>query len=98
MSRNSPKTKEKAMNQIESLIGLAEGHRERELSRRYVEISRRIAKRMDLTIPSYLKRRFCKSCNTPYSYGSVIRLKNGLVTVKCSSCGNIRRLPYRTNR
>ena len=84
-----------ALGQIESLILLAEDVSLGNLSRRYIRISRKIAERMDITIPAYLKRRYCKNCNTTYNHGSQVRLKDGLVTVKCSNCGDIRRIPYR---
>ncbi len=95
MKRNSPELKQRALGQIESLIVLAQDASLGDLSRRYIRISRKIAERMDITIPAHLKRRYCKNCNTPYSLGSQVRLKNGLVTVKCLNCGDIRRIPYK---
>lgn len=66
-----------------------------ESSRRDIELAEAIAKRMDITLPAEIKRSYCKKCKTPYSHKTTVRLKNGISNIKCSHCGNIRRLPYR---
>jgi len=65
------------------------------LSKRYIIISESIGKKMDITLPRYVKRSYCKKCKMLYSTADKIRLKKGLITITCSKCGNVRRIPYK---
>ncbi|MCY0851356.1 MAG: ribonuclease P [Thermoplasma acidophilum] len=58
--------------------------------RRYIIEMEHIAQRMDITLPSDIKRGYCKKCKTPYR-NQIVRIKKNLVTVKCPVCGDIRR-------
>ncbi|MGC8505401.1 MAG: ribonuclease P protein component 4 [Thermoplasmata archaeon] len=83
-----------AMRRIRYLADLSRRQNELRLAQRYVCIARNIGKRMDITLPVDIKRSFCKRCNTPYGSGSTIRLKNRILTITCSVCGDRRRIPY----
>lgn len=66
------------------------------LSDRYVEISRKIAMKVNIRIPSHLKRRFCKHC---YKYlvpgiNCRIRLTQKKVVYYCFNCKKYMRFPY----
>lgn len=81
-----------ARERISGLVHMARKHHE--MSTRYLSIAENIAKRMDITLPKEIKRAYCKSCKHPYDGNSRIRVKEGLVTVKCAYCDNVRRIPY----
>ncbi len=65
-----------------------------DLSRRYITLMESIAKRMDITLERRIKLSYCKKCKTPYNNFNM-RVKNGVIDIKCNYCGNIRRLPVR---
>jgi len=62
------------------------------LSRRYITLMENIAKRMDITLNRNIKLSYCKKCKTPYN-DFTIRIKNGIIKIKCNYCKDIRRLP-----
>ena len=64
------------------------------LSRRYITLMENIAKRMDITLERRIKLSYCKKCKTPYNNFNM-RIKNGIIKIKCNRCGNVRRLPVR---
>ncbi|MEM0156400.1 MAG: ribonuclease P, partial [Thermoplasmataceae archaeon] len=78
-----------ARDRIDKLVYLAH-HSDR--STRYMEIAEKIAMRIDITLPSDIKRSYCKRCKTPYSEKTRIRVSRGLVTVRCSVCSDLRRI------
>lgn len=82
-----------ARERISGLVFMARSNHE--MSTRYLSIAENIAKRMDITLPKDIKRAYCKSCKHPYDGSSRIRVKGGLVTVKCAYCEDVRRIPYK---
>jgi ribonuclease P protein subunit RPR2 len=66
------------------------------LSDRYVELARKIAMKMKVSIPRQLKRRFCKFCHSYLvpSKNSIVRLQKSRVVCTCLKCGKIMRFPY----
>lgn len=80
-----------ALKRIITLFKLAEenkySHPER--ARRYIELARKISKKYTVKIPSKLKKKFCKNCNTFFTAENVkirkIRRKNALLIV-CLTC------------
>ena len=82
-----------AKERISGLVYLAREHRE--MSTRYLSIAENMAKRMDITLSKEIKRAYCKSCKHLYDESSRIRVKEGLVTVKCAYCDDVRRIPYK---
>ncbi len=69
-----------------------------ELSSRYVEIARNIAKKFNIHIPVGYRRKFCKKCGSYLVPGKnlVVRLlpKEKVVLRICGACGDEKRVPY----
>ncbi len=69
-----------------------------ELSNRYVEIARDIAKKFNIHIPIKLRRKFCKKCGSYLVPGNnlTVRLlsKEKKVVRKCEICKNEKKVPY----
>ncbi|MCL4335934.1 MAG: ribonuclease P [Candidatus Thermoplasmatota archaeon] len=95
--KRDPRLEGAAMERIIQLHELAKGMKPSDpvLAKRYIQLSEKIAERMDITIPPRIKRSYCKNCGLPYDRDTRIRIKNGICTVACSNCGDIRRLPYK---
>ncbi|HII07933.1 MAG TPA: ribonuclease P [Methanotrichaceae archaeon] len=90
-----------ARQRIERLFVLAEEehvlHPER--SDRYVALARKMGMRMRVRIPRRLKRRICKGCRCYLSPERTrLRLRDGVLTVTCTECGEQMRYPYRRPR
>jgi ribonuclease P protein subunit RPR2 len=70
-----------------------------ELSKRYVELARKISKRTKVRIPRETKHYLCKNCGQPLVLGRNARIRlrpaNSRIIISCLSCGAIRRYPYR---
>lgn len=68
------------------------------LAHRYMEIARNIAMKVNLSVPTALRRRMCRNCGHYLAYGknAQIRLdaERGLKLIHCSDCGSIKRIPY----
>ena len=85
-----------ARDRIALLIGRAEEVSrggDPALSRRYVELARRIGTRYNIRIPPLLKERFCQGCSSFFQEGITVRtrLNFGRRTRTCLSCGRVRR-------
>jgi len=67
-----------------------------DLSNRYIDLARRIGMRLRVSIPTPLKRKFCKKCYHFLVYGKncKVRLKTGTRLVICEDCGAVMRYPY----
>lgn len=69
-----------------------------ELSNRYVEIARDIAKKFNIHIPVELRRKFCKKCGSYLVPGHnlTVRLlsKEKKIARKCGVCGDEKKVPY----
>jgi len=104
MSVKRPSSKELrqiAKERVERLFKQAEKEFERhpERSHRYVEIARKVAMKVNYSIPQKFRRRFCQHC---YNYlmpgeNCKIRLdsKHQEKVIKCLDCGQSTRVPYR---
>lgn len=68
-----------------------------ELSRRYVEMARKLATRYKVRFTSQQKRASCKRCNAYLKEGvnSRIRLEKGRIVQTCLECKNVRRTKYK---
>ena len=66
-----------------------------EYSDRYVEIARKIAMKYKIKIPSELKKRFCKNCQTYLRPGTNcrVRTRNGRIIYYCQNCKKYMRYP-----
>ncbi|MDZ7851006.1 MAG: ribonuclease P protein component 4 [Halodesulfurarchaeum sp.] len=87
---------------IERLADLAHeaAHRgQMDRARRYVRLSRRIAERNRLSLPTRFDRFTCDACDAYLLPGrnARVRTKDGHVVVTCS-CGAHDRYPYRVER
>lgn len=75
--------------------------RDPKLSKRYVELARKISMRTKVRIPSSEKHFICKSCGTILIPGRNARVRvlpgNPRIVVTCLSCGGLRRYPFRKN-
>ncbi len=85
-----------ALERIYRLFELAEQEFEKhpERSKRYVELARKIGTRSNVTIPSKLKKRFCKKCGAFLVYGTNGELeeKEKIGNLKCRECGAERKV------
>ncbi|MBW2988298.1 ribonuclease P [Candidatus Woesearchaeota archaeon] len=69
--------------------------KDKQLANRYIALARRLAMRVNLRLPSHLKRRYCKFC---YSYlkpgiNLTVRLNNGKLVYYCHECKHHFRMP-----
>ena len=99
--KDSHKARDLARERMERLLSLADeahlNHPER--SDRYVQIARSISTRTRVRMPSGLKHLFCRHCGIYLAPEKVrIRLRQGVITATCLSCGKQTRRPYRPVR
>ncbi len=100
MSRRRISSKRAAaigLQRIERLMTLAaDAVKEDKLerARRYVDLARRIGMKTRTGIPREF--RYCHECLMPLIAGisCTVRLNNGKVSITCTECGAVRRLPY----
>ncbi len=68
------------------------------LSKRYVELARKISMRTKIRIPREEKRYLCKGCGIALIPGLNARVrlspKNIRVVITCLSCGTVKRYPF----
>ena len=90
-------SKEIANQRIKELFEEAEKifDKNKKLANRYVELSRKIAMKLNLRMPKKYKRRFCKHC---YSYlkngvNARTRVNKGRVIIYCLECKKYMRIP-----
>ncbi len=85
------KRKEIALERIYRLFELAENEfgKKPERSKRYVELARKISTRNKATVPSELKKRFCKKCGSFLKKGKNAEWKKigAMIEIKCGQCG-----------
>ena len=96
--KDTQKIRDLARQRMERLFLLAAQQHEQhpERSDRYVQIARQISTRNRVRIPSHLKTQFCRNCGRFLSpSGKRTRLRDGILTTSCLSCGNQTRYPYR---
>lgn len=90
-----------ALERIEYLFRLAQENfsDDPQKSKRYVLLARRIGMRYRVSLPSELKRSFCKKCGTFLVPGknARVRLKNGFIIVSCLECGSLKRYPVKSH-
>ncbi|MGP6219789.1 ribonuclease P [Caldiplasma sukawensis] len=89
-------TQKIARNRIQYLYSIVENGNSKVERKNAIILIERIARRMDITLPSKIKRSYCKKCKNPIGTLTRVRIKNGYVNVKCNLCGNVKR--YRISR
>jgi ribonuclease P protein subunit RPR2 len=98
--KNKDNIRRIAAERVEILFREAEKvfKEDKELARRYIELARRIAMKVNYRLPKKFKRRFCRKCSNFLIPGrnAVVRLnsREKYVSTLCLECGNIKRLPY----
>ncbi|MBI2970884.1 MAG: ribonuclease P [Candidatus Aenigmarchaeota archaeon] len=72
--------------------------REPVLAKRYTSLAKRIGMRYNVRLGK-LKRAFCKHCHAYFTAENAQRrLRDGVITIKCFSCGKIMRIPYKPKK
>lgn len=87
---NKDKLKKIALERVKILLKEAEEvfNENKKLANNYVRKARKIAMKVNLRIPSYLKRKFCKHCDSFLMPGKNLRVrtKNNKVVYYCLDC------------
>ncbi|MFQ6060595.1 MAG: ribonuclease P protein component 4 [Thermoplasmata archaeon] len=92
-----------AIERINILFTLAEkcavkGNTSR--ANRYAHLAWKIGMRYNISLPKYLKRRYCRGCHTYLQPGinCRVRLTGDRITLTCESCGRFYRFPFLKER
>jgi ribonuclease P protein subunit RPR2 len=94
-------TEEIAEERIKILFEKAEEKLEKdtELSKRYVELAKRIGERVQVSIPEELKRKFCSNCNLYLKPRNNCKVnfdtEEKLVKYICGKCGEVEKYGYK---
>ncbi len=90
VKRNKTKEKKIVRERIEILFSEAAKifSKNKERSNRYVHIARKLAMKVNLSMPKIFKRQYCKFC---YSYlrpgvNSTVRIRDGKIIIYCKEC------------
>ena len=97
MRRNKDKERREALVEVRELLGKAADAfaKDPAVAHRFVAKARRAAMRVQLVLPIYLKRRYCKHCNH-YLMPSVnarVRIQKSRVIIYCLDCKKYTRIP-----
>ena len=82
-----------ARERMAILIAEAQSTKDFTLSKRYIELAKKIGMRYNVRLPKKAKRVFCKYCFAKLEHGW--RTKKGIRYIKCSSCGRTIRFPFK---
>ena len=91
-----------AEERIDILLDLAkkEFKKNKERSKRYAELARKIALRYNIRLDKATKNQFCKNCFYLFIPGKTFQTrlesKTKTIVIKCLNCNKIYRRPYRT--
>jgi ribonuclease P protein subunit RPR2 len=95
--RDKERQKKIAKERVEILFEQAEKAfpKKPERANRYVELARRIAMKVNLSMPKKFKRRFCKYCYVYLqpSVNSTQRTREGKLVIYCRMCRKYTRIP-----
>lgn len=98
MARHNRLDAESALERVRKLFSEADAAFSEfpELADRYVAMARRTAQRARISIPSSLKKRFCKHCGCYWMPGKTVRvrLQKQKVVYYCLKCRHYTRHPY----
>ncbi len=100
LRRNKKLERKIAKERIEYLLSKADEikYDDYELSKRYIELTRKIALKYRIRLGKR-KYRFCKKCRYPYRADKIrVRISKGVVRITCLNCGYVRRIPIKANR
>lgn len=84
-----------AKERVEKLLELASTANQK-FADRYVKLARKIAMKVNLRLPSRLKRKFCKNCGVYFRPGvnCRVRTRSGKVVYYCFNCRSTYRIPF----
>ncbi len=89
------------LKNINKLFALAkkESKKRPRLSKRYIALARKIAKRSNISLKNY-RRLFCHKCNAFFVPGKncQIRISKGKVSIKCLGCKSYVRYVYKKKK
>jgi len=62
-------------------------------ARHYVKQIKAIKKHVKISLPTEIRRGYCKKCYLPFIYGktAIKRVRKGIIVIVCLACGNKRR-------
>lgn len=94
--KDHEKVKELALERIKRLFEAASDS-SNDLAKRYVTMARKIAMKSNLRLPSDLKRKFCRKCNSFFVIGKNcrVRTREGKLIYYCLECKKFTRIPYK---
>ncbi|MEM0215810.1 MAG: ribonuclease P [Archaeoglobaceae archaeon] len=101
LKREKRREKEIALERVVYLIKRAEEFKniDYELSRRYIELSKKIATKYRVRIPKEYKLYFCKKCLYPYKSDKFrVRINKSAVVITCLNCMHVRRFQLKGDR
>jgi len=82
----SSKERDKILKEIKELFG-------KHPSQKEITNARKKAMRVNLKLPSDLRRKFCHHCNSLLK--GRIRFRNGKKVILCEKCNKFTRVPYK---
>jgi len=63
-------------------------------AREEIKAARKKAARINLKLPSEIRRAFCHKCSTPFSGKGKVRLLKGKKVFFCNDCKKLTRIPF----
>lgn len=92
-----------ATERINVLFSLAEKYAlegKEQRANRYAQLAWKIGMRYNVSVPGYLKKRYCRGCRTYLRPGinSRVRLTGDRITITCKTCGRFYRFPFLRER
>jgi len=89
-------SKEETMNKVKEFFGLAS--KDKKKADDYIRKARNSAMKVNLRLPSEMKRRFCKHCNSYFnSENSRVRTREGKLIYTCLKCKKYSRFMIKKN-
>ena len=96
--KNKNKLKKIALERIKILFDEADEmfNESQELANKYIRTARKIAMKVNLSMPRQFKRRYCKYCYSYFKAGKNyrVRVNKGKVVYYCFNCKKFTRIPY----
>lgn len=87
-----------ALERVGKLLDMASDNPR--MANRYAALARKIAMKVNLRLPSELKRKFCKNCGCFFRPGinCRVRTRNGKIVYYCFNCKSTYRIPFLKER
>ena len=79
------------LKDVYRLIDMAK--KNEKLSKKYIQLAKKIAMRHNIKIPGKLKKTYCNRCFSLFNAkNSLTRIKKGFKTIKCLECNSYKRI------